>query len=127
MRKISIAKILFFPIIVAFVITFSIVLSERGFQSDIMPLSTAEILMLSVLLYLGIYFFTIIFVVPIVIYLTNSIENKIHSFIVINVIGLMLIGCMDIWFFTLFSFKSLYLIFPLFSILTLIRFNSNAK
>lgn len=127
MRKISIAKILFFPIIVAFVITLSIVLSERGFQSDIMPLSTAEILMLSVLLYLGIYFFTIIFVVPIVIYLTNRTENKIHSFILINVIGLMLIGCMDIWFFTLFSFKSLYLIFPLFSILTLIRFNSDAK
>lgn len=83
--------------------------------------------MLSVLLYLGIYFFTIIFVVPIVIYLTNRIENKIHSFILINVIGLMLIGCMDIWLFTLFSFKPLYLIFPLFSILTLIRFNSDAK
>lgn len=57
MRKISIAKILFFPIIVALVTTLSIVFIESVFQSDIMPPSTAEKILLSVLLYLGIYYY----------------------------------------------------------------------
>lgn len=127
MRKISIAKILFFPIIVALVTTLSIVFIEGVFQSDIMPPSTAEKVLLSVLLYLGIYLFTIIFVVTIEIYLTHRIKNKILSFVLTNVIGLILVGCIDIWFFTLCGFRSIYLIFPLFSILTLIRFNSDAN
>ncbi len=127
MTEISIAKILFFPIIVALVTTLSIVFIERIFQSDIMPPSTAEKILFSVLLYLGIYLFTIILVVPIEIYLTNRIKNKILSFVLTNVIGLILVGCIDIWFFTLGGFMSIYLIFPLFSILTLIRFNSDAK
>lgn len=127
MRKISIAKILFFPIIVALFTTLSIVFIEGVFQSDIMPPSAAEKILLSVLLYIGIYLFTIIFVVPIEIYLTNKIKNKILSFILTNVIGLILVGCIDIWFFTLGGFMSIYLIFPLFSILTLIRFNSDPK
>lgn len=127
MRKISLAKILFFPVIAAFVTTLSIVLIEGVFQSDIMPPSTAQQIMLSVLLYLGIYFFTIIIVVPVEIYLTNRLKNRLLSFVLINVIGFILIGCMDRWFFTLYSLKSLYLVFPLFSILSLLRFNADAK
>ena len=127
MRKISIAKILIFPLIVALVTTLSIVFIEGVFRSDIMPPSTAEKILLSVLLYLGIYLFTIISVVPIEIYLTNKIKNKILSFVLINIIGLILMGCIDIWFFTLGGFRSIYLIFPLFSILTLVRFNSYVK
>lgn len=77
MRKISIAKMLFAPIIVTLVTTLSIVFIEGVFRSEIMPPSTAEKIQLAVLLYLGIYLFTIIFVVPIEIYLTNKIINKI--------------------------------------------------
>ncbi|MEK4531546.1 pilus assembly protein PilB [Solibacillus sp. FSL K6-1554] len=127
MRKISIAKMLFAPIIVALVTTLSNVFIEGVFRSEIMPPSTAEKILLAVLLYLGIYLFTIIFVVPIEVYLNNRIKNKILFFVITNVIGLILVWCIDIWFFTLGDFMSIYLIFPLFSILTIIRFNSNAK
>lgn len=127
MRKISIAKMLIAPIIVALVTTLSIVFIEGVFRSEIMPPSTAEKIQLAVLLYLGIYLFTIIFVVPIDIYLTNRIKTKILFFVLTNVIGLFLVWCIDLWFFTLGGFMSVYLIFPLFSILTLIRFNSDAK
>ncbi|OBW59376.1 pilus assembly protein PilB [Solibacillus silvestris] len=124
MRKISIAKMLFDPIIVALVTTLSIVFIEGVFRSEIMPPSTAEKILLAVLLYLGIYLFTIIFVVPIEVYLNNRIKNKILFFVITNVIGLILVWCIDFW---LGGFMSIYLIFPLFSILTLIRFNSDAK
>ena len=124
MRKISIAKMLFAPIIVALVTTLSIVFIEGVFRSEIMPPSTAEKIQLAVLLYLGIYLFTIIFVVPIEVYLNNRIKNKILFFVITNVIGLILVWCIDFW---LGGFMSIYLIFPLFSILTLIRFNSDAK
>ncbi|MGA4515676.1 pilus assembly protein PilB [Solibacillus silvestris] len=124
MRKISIAKMLFAPIIVALVTTLSIVFIEGVFRSEIMPPSTAEKILLAVLLYLGIYLFTIIFVVPIEVYLNNRIKNKILFFVITNVIGLILVWCIDFW---LGGFMSIYLIFPLFSILTLIRFNSDAK
>ncbi|BAK16800.1 type II secretory pathway, ATPase PulE/Tfp pilus assembly pathway, ATPase PilB [Solibacillus silvestris StLB046] len=125
MRKISIAKMLFAPIIVALVTTLSIVFIGGVFRSEIMPPSTAEKIQLAVLLYLGIYLFTIIFVVPIDIYLTNKKQNT--FFILTNVIGLILVWCIDIWFFTLGGFMSIYLIFPLYSFLTIIRFNSDVK
>lgn len=92
-----------------------------------MPLTTVEKTLLFGLLYLGIYLFVIVVAVPIEMYLTNRIKNKIIAFVLTNIIGLILMGCMDIWFFTLGGFKSTYLIFPLFSILALIQPGSDAK
>ncbi|QPQ30927.1 pilus assembly protein PilB [Lysinibacillus sp. JNUCC 51] len=116
MRKISIAKILFFPIIVALVTTLSIVLIEGAIKTDLIHFSTAENILFFVLIFLTIYFFTIILVAPINIYISKKLGNKLISFILFNIIGLILIGCIDIWFLDIIS---LYLIFPLFSILTI--------
>ncbi|RHW34032.1 pilus assembly protein PilB [Lysinibacillus yapensis] len=122
MRKNYIARMLLLPIIVALVTTLSILLIEREAESDLMPLSMFENLMLFVMLYLAIYFFTIVLAAPINIYISKKIKNKIVSIILFNIIGLMLIGCIDAWFLTIVDLMSVYLIFPLFSLLALIPF-----
>ncbi|MFE3575951.1 pilus assembly protein PilB [Lysinibacillus sp. NPDC059133] len=119
MTKSYMAKILLLPIIVALVTTCSILFIERDPESELMPLSMYENAMLFVLFYLAIYLFTIVLVAPINIYISKKLGNKLISFILFNIIGLILIGCIDIWFLTLDNLISLYLIFPLFSILTI--------
>ncbi|KOY83102.1 pilus assembly protein PilB [Lysinibacillus macroides] len=119
MSKNYLTRILLLPVIVALVTTLSLLFIEIDLESELMSLSMFEMLMFFVLFYLAIYLFTIVLVVPINIYISKKLENKLVSFILFNSMGFMLIGCIDIWFLTLGSFMSFYLIFPLFSILTL--------
>lgn len=127
MKKSYKAKILLLPIIVALVTMLSIQFIERDSESELIHLTMFENLMIFVMTFFAIYLFTIIIVVPIDFFLSKKLENKIITFILFNIIGLVLIGCINIWVFKSLEMKSLYLIFPLFSILSLLQFDSNMK
>ena len=127
MKKSYQVKILLLPIIVALVTTLSIQLIERDSESELIHLTMFENLMIFVMTFFAIYLFTIIIVVPIDFFISKKLENKIITFILFNIIGLVLIGCINIWVLKSLELKSLYLIFPLFSILSLLQFDSNMK
>ena len=127
MKKSYKAKILLLPIIVALVTMLSIQFIERDSESELIHLTMFENLMIFVMTFFAIYLFTIIIVVPIDFFLSKKLENKIITFILFNIIGLVLIGCINIWVLKSLEMKSLYLIFPLFSILSLLQFDSNMK
>lgn len=123
MGKKFISKILFLPIIVALLVTLSIISLDGDLNSEALPPSeVSELVMLCILFFSGFYFFIIVFVLPINIYISKKIRNKLSSFMLFNGIGGMLVGCIDIWLFTKVDFVSIYLIFPFFSILSLIPF-----
>lgn len=127
MKKSYKAKILLLPIIVALVTMLSIQFIERDSESELIHLTMFENLMIFVMTFFAIYLFTIIIVVPIDFFISKKLENKIITFILFNIIGLVLIGCINIWVLKSLEMKSLYLIFPLFSILSLLQFDSNMK
>lgn len=127
MKKSYKAKILLLPIIVALVTMLSIQFIERDSESELIHLTMFENLMIFVMTFFAIYLFTIILVVPIDFFISKKLENKIITFILFNIIGLVLIGCINIWVLKSLEMKSLYLIFPLFSILSLLQFDSNMK
>lgn len=118
MEKSSQMKIILFPIIVTLITVLSISFIEGHWETE--GVGTYVNLALFVLLFFAIYFFTISIVVPINMYISDKLRNKLISFFVFNIIGFLLIFCIDIWFLTAFEFKSLYLVFPLFSIFSLV-------
>ncbi|ATP39975.1 pilus assembly protein PilB [Solibacillus sp. R5-41] len=111
-------RIVLFPVIVTLITMFSICFVEGHWELE--GIETGINLALLVLIFFAIYFFTITLVVPINIYFSNKIRNKLVSFIVFNIVGLILVVSIDIWFLSVFEFKSLYLTFPLFSIFSLV-------
>ena len=119
MEKSYKVKMILFPIIVTLITMLSIWFVEGTFEGELSGFGFVE-LALFVMFFLGIYLFTIVTVVPINIYISKKIRNKLISFIVFNIIGLVLIVCIDIWFLTVIEFKSLYSLFPLFSIFSLV-------
>lgn len=119
MEKSYKAKMLWFPILVTLITVLSIHFIEGTFESELIGFSMFGKLMIVIMIFLAIYLFTTFLVAPINIYISKKIRNKLISFILFNIIGFILIGCIDIWFLTLVDLKSLYLIFPLFSILTI--------
>lgn len=125
MNKSYKVMILLLPIIVALVTTLSVQFIEGTLKSELLHFTMFENLMMFTMIFLTIYLFTIAFVVPINIYITKKIDNKLISFVLFNIVGLILIGCVDIWVLKNFELKSLYLIFPLFAVLSL--FQSNSK
>ncbi|KIP19951.1 pilus assembly protein PilB [Anoxybacillus sp. FSL W8-0382] len=125
MKKSYKVMILLLPIIVALVTTLSVQFIEGTLKSELLHFTMFENLMMFTMIFLTIYLFTIAFVVPINIYITKKIDNKLISFVLFNIVGLILIGCVDIWVLKNFELKSLYLIFPLFAVLSL--FQSNSK
>lgn len=110
-------KIGLFPIIVTFLTILSISFVEGHWEEE--GIGTGGKIALLVLIFFAIYFFTIILVMPIHIYISNKIKNKLVSFILFNFIGLILVVSLDIWFLTDIEINSLYLTFPLFSIFSL--------
>lgn len=112
-------KILLFPVLVSFITTLSVIFIEGQGQGGSEEHRTL-ILALIIMVFLAIYFFTIVVVVPINMYLFHIIQNKWISYILFNVIGFALIICIDIWFLTVVECKPLYIIFPLFSFLSLV-------
>lgn len=119
MEKSYKAKMLWFPILVTLITVLSIHFIEGTFESELIGFSMFGKLMIVIMIFLAIYLFTTFLVAPINIYISKKFRNKLISFILFNIIGFILIGCIDIWFLTLVDLKSLYLIFPLFSILTI--------
>lgn len=119
MEKSYKAKMLWFPILVTLITVLSIHFIEGTFESELIGFSMFGKLMIVIMIFLAIYLFTTFLVAPINIYISKKFRNKLISFILFNIIGVILIGCIDIWFLTLVDLKSLYLIFPLFSILTI--------
>ena len=112
-------NILFSPLIVALVTTFIIQFIEEKPESELIGFTMFENLVISALIFLGLYLFTIIVVAPIDLYLMNRLKNKILYFILFNSIGLVLIACLNVWILKSNDLKSLFLIFPLFAILSL--------
>lgn len=117
-------KILLLPIIVALVTTLSIQFIEGTLYSELIHLTIFEHLVIVVMTFLTVYLFTITLVVPIDIYISKKFKNKIILSILFNMIGLILVGCIDILIIKNIELKYLYLIFPLFSILSLFQINS---
>lgn len=110
---------LFSPLIVALVTTFIIQFIEEKQESELIGFTMFENLMISALIFLGLYLFTIIVAAPINLYLMNRLKNKILYFILFNSIGLVLITCLNVWLLKSNDLESLFLIFPLFAILSL--------
>lgn len=110
---------LFSPLIVALVTTLIIQFIEEKPESELIGFTMFENLMVSALIFLGLYLFTIIVAAPIDLYLMNRLKNKILYFILFNSIGLVLIACLNVWILKSDDLKSLFLIFPLFAILSL--------
>ncbi len=128
MDKSDQVKMILLPIIVSLITlitTLSIFFIEG--QGETEGIGMVFILELSVLLFLAIYFLTIISAVPIHFFISKKINNKLISFIVFNGIGLVSIVCIDIWFLTVIELKSLYSVFPLFSILSLVFTTESRK
>lgn len=115
MRKKDTAKIILLPLIVALITTLSILFVEGNTEDN----QLYEILTLFAMLFLAIYFFTIIFVLPLYFFITKKFKNILFSLFLLNIVGLIIICCIDVWFITIFDSKSLYMIYPLFSILTI--------
>ncbi|MBE2925527.1 pilus assembly protein PilB [Anoxybacillus flavithermus] len=97
MKKSYKVMILLLPIIVALVTTLSVQFIEGTLKSELLHFTMFENLMMFTMIFLTIYLFTIAFVVPINIYITKKIDNKLISFVLFNIVGLILIGCVDIW------------------------------
>lgn len=113
-------NILFSPLIVALVTTFIIqFIEEKKPESELIGFTMFENLMISAFIFLGLYLFTIIVAAPIDLYLMNRLKNKILYFILFNSIGLVLIACLNVWILKSDDLKYLFLIFPLFAILSL--------
>lgn len=112
-------KILFLPLLVAFVITLVSQVVANNTESELLHYTMFENLMLFGLILLGIYLFTLIITVPIDFYLLSKINNKILYFILFNIIGLVLVGCINLWVLKIDALNSMFLIFPLFAILSL--------
>ncbi|MFJ8460154.1 pilus assembly protein PilB [Lysinibacillus xylanilyticus] len=110
---------LFSPLIVALVTTLIIQFIEEKPESELIGFTMFENLMVSALIFLGLYLFTIIVAAPIDLYLMNRVKNKILYFILFNSIGLVLIACLNVWILKSDDLKSLFSIFPLFAILSL--------
>lgn len=121
MEKKTKFKILLLPILVSFIVTICVLFIDENIVSETITPSTQQIVSLSVLLFLGIYFFIITLVLPIDLFISKKTQNRIIAFILFNVVGLIFAYVIETWFFTSISFISIYFIFPVFSILSLIR------
>ncbi|POZ56727.1 hypothetical protein LYSIN_01510 [Lysinibacillus sphaericus] len=113
-------KLLFLPLLVAFVTTLVSQVVTGNSKSELLHFTMFENLMLFVLIFLGIYLFTLIITVPINLYLLSKINNKILYFILFNIIGVAIVGCINLWVLKIEGLTSMFLIFPLFAIFSLL-------
>lgn len=110
-------KIILFPVIVTLLVIGSIYFFEHNLKSELFGTSFVMKLTIGLMMFFTIYFFLIAIVVPLHFFISNKLGNTGLTFILFNIFGVLLIGCLDIWFFTIIDIMSIYLIFPLFSIL----------
>jgi len=124
MGKKFILKIFLLPIIVAFAATCIAMFIDGNLDLKAAMTHSAlkEVVVISLIYFLGFYLFIIISALPINMYISKKIGNKLISFVLFNVVGFILVQyTIKIWFFSYLDYMSIYLIFPLFSILSLIR------
>ncbi|TKI53787.1 pilus assembly protein PilB [Lysinibacillus mangiferihumi] len=115
----STIKLLFLPLLVAFVTTLVSQVVTGNSESELLHFTMFENLMLFVLIFLGVYLFTLIITVPIDLYLLSKINSKILYFILFNIIGVAIVGCINLWVLKIDGLTSMFLIFPLFAIFSL--------
>ena len=113
-------KLLFLPMVVSLVTTFVSQFIAGNSESELIHFTMFENIMFFVLIFLGVYLFTLIVAAPIDFYLSNKLQNKLMYFILFNIIGALLLGCINYWILKIDALNSLFLIFPLFSILSLL-------
>lgn len=104
----------------AFVTTLVSQVVAGNSKLELLHFTMYENLMLFVLIFLGIYLFTLIITVPINLYLLSKINNKIRYFILFNIIGVAIVGCINLWVLKIEGLTSMFLIFPLFAIFSLL-------
>lgn len=112
-------KLLFLPLLVAFVTTLVSQVVAGNSESELLHFTMFENLMLFVLIFLGVYLFTLIITAPIDLYLLSKINSKILYFILFNIVGVAIVGCINLWVLKIDGLTSMFLIFPLFAILSL--------
>jgi len=115
-------KMFLLPILVAVISTLCIQFVEKELESELIDFSMYEDLIFLGIIFLTIYIFIIVIAMPIEFYLSSKLKNKILSFILFNIIGLILISII-FWIMKDFELDSLYLIFPLFGVLTFFQPN----
>ena len=113
-------KVFLLPIVVALVTTLSLQFFEDILFSDLIGFSSFEEMLFLAMIFLFIYFFILIFIVPFEIFLSRKLKNTIIYFCVFNSMGIILFLCIDLWLFDARLLKSFYIIFPLFSVLSII-------
>lgn len=116
----STIKLLFLPLLVAFVTTLVSQVVTGNSESELLHFTMFENLMLFILIFLGVYLFTLIITVPIDLYLLSKINSKILYFILFNIIGVAIVGCINLWVLKIDGLTSMFLIFPLFAIFSLL-------
>lgn len=116
----SAIKLLFLPLLVAFVTTLVSQVVTGNSESELLHFTMFENLMLFILIFLGVYLFTLIITVPIDLYLLSKINSKILYFILFNIIGVAIVGCINLWVLKIDGLTSMFLIFPLFAIFSLL-------
>lgn len=124
MGKRFILRVFVLPIMIAFITTCIAMLADDNLDSQaaINDPTIREVISTSLIFFLGFYIFIIVSVLPINIYFSKIIRNKFISFILFNVVGFILVRfTIGTWIFSSVDYISIYLIFPLFSILSLIR------
>ena len=109
-------KIVFLPFIVAFIVTLTIQFVEWNHENDLIGYSIFENVTLFILVLLGIYLFTLIATTTIEFLIMNKIKSKILYLILFNLIGVGLVLLGTYFLVDELALNSLFLIFPLFSV-----------
>lgn len=116
----STIKLLFLPLLVAFVTTLVSQVVTGNSESELLHFTMFENLMLFILIFLGVYLFTLIITAPIDLYLLSKINSKILYVILFNIVGVAIVGCINLWVLKIDGLTSMFLIFPLFAIFSLL-------
>lgn len=129
MEQSEIKKILVMPFVLTILIAALLLLldSTLGNNGENLNMDSQIQLIIALLLMwmAAIYFFTISFVVPLYYALRKWCQNRWLALVLFNVIGFAFVATIDYFFITYFYLKAIYCIYPLFSLLMLIRFGNS--
>lgn len=116
----KVLKLFFLPIIVAFVVTLIIQIIEWNNEEDLIGFTMFENLTLFVLVFLGVYLFTLISATTIDFYIWKKSKNIVLYLTLFNIIGAVIVALVNFLVLKNFALNSLFLIFPLFSIFSVV-------
>lgn len=113
-KQVTKIQLFILPLIIAFITTILFVWSNRQEKEQLIQFSLAEEAMLVGILFLGFYFFILLFVASVSTYALNK-RRIWRRFIVLNGFGFVLILLVDGLMLDNIQLWSLYLIYPLFT------------